>query len=78
MISRCQRGLLRNPRGSLACLVAGLLAGHLHVTAEENRREAEIRLPSLEPEQARAEAEAEGLHPDIKESRRPVMPKFVE
>ena len=78
MISRCQRGLASRVRGSAVGFVARLLAGHLHVAAEQDRREAEIGFAAPESEQARPEAEAERLHLYVEEPRRPVVAQFVD
>src|SRR4051812_41847406 len=53
-----------------------LFAGHLHVPAEKDKREAEVRLALLEAKKPRAEAEAERFDLYIEETRRPVVPQF--
>ncbi len=77
MIKRCQRGLLKKLRGSLACSSPGLFAHHLHVTAEKDGGKAKVGVALLEAEQTGAKSEAESVHLDIEESRRPVMTKLV-
>ena len=63
--------------GIAGALVTGLLAGHLHVAAERDRRDPEVGLAPAESEQTRPEAEAEGLDPHVKEARHPIMAQFV-
>src|SRR5262249_22671393 len=58
--------------------VARLIPRHLDVSAEEDCGEPEIGFPFAEPEQARAEAEAEGLHFNVEEPRCPLMAKLVD
>ena len=78
MISRCQRGLARKPRGSSTFSSVGLLAGHLDVAAEQDQREAVVGLAAAEPEQPRAEAEAERFHLHIEEAGGPEVAQFVD
>ena len=79
MIIRCQRGLARRTADRCAMpLIAGLFARHLDVSAEQNRREAEIGLAVLEAEQARTKSEAERLDLDVEEASRPIVAQFVD
>src|SRR4051794_18542763 len=59
-------------------LLTRLFAGHLHVPAEEDKREPEVRLALLEAKKPRAEAEAERFDLYIEETRRPIVPQFMD
>src|SRR5512135_3316097 len=58
--------------------VAGLLTGELHVSAEGNQTDFEVRLAAAESEQPGTEADAECVDLDVEESSDQIMPQFVE
>jgi len=53
-------------------------ARQLDIAAEKTEGEAKIGLALLEPEQARAETEAEDVHPHAEMTRRPEVPELVD
>ena len=78
MISRCQRGLLKEAARVAGVLIARLFADHLHVAAEQHRGKPKIGLALVETEQPRAKSETERLHLHVEEARRPIMPELVD
>src|SRR5205823_2497885 len=71
-------GLREKPAGIIRIFLTRLLAGHFDIPAEQDRREPEIRFTLAEAKQARAEAEAEGLHANIEQPCGPIMPELVD
>ena len=70
-------GLGQERPGIAGALVTGLLANHLHVTAERNRRDSEVGLAPAHSPQTWPKAKTEGLDPYVKEARHTIMAQFV-
>src|SRR6185437_10275566 len=58
-------------------LIPRLIARHFDVTAEQDSRKSEVGVALLETEKPWAETDAEGLHSDVEQTRRPIMAQFV-
>ena len=75
---RCQRGLEVRAAGIGRAFVARLLAGHLHIAAEQDQGEPEVGLAALESEEPGPKAEAERLDFDVEKARREIVAEFVD
>ena len=64
---RCHFGLERNSSGFAGDVLLGGVAGHAHVAAEGDQRDAVVGVALAEAEQALAEAEREDQHADAEE-----------
>ena len=74
---RCHFGLERNSSGFAGHVLLGGVAGHAHVAAQGDQRDAVVRVAFAEAEQALAEAEGEDEHADAEQLGHEEVPGLV-